>query len=991
MIDHRVTDLSYGHLGEVTYDVDSNKWHFSVKPPSPYFRQLLPIRSSIPPSIYNYPSAITASQQRATSTKLLVKSRPEIYPAGPLLLSHIGSQASTHQKPHIGQTLAIGQVVDVEKAFGSRKTTIIATACGEAGHVLRLTIPRVERHEWGRQSSARLSLLDAASPDHGYWVGRGGRILQITCAEDGNTPTTRLAVRQANATTIFRPLYGSNPTPATAPNGYAKTYPPSRINANPIATLTAQRSGSRGHADVTWNPWYSRQFAVVDDDGSWSIWDVEGGVKKDVSARLIVGKSGNIYDGFVPDPALKAPNNADGWHKILWVGTFGMIVVCNRRHLAIFDVKSAPVRIQTKKFFSARNPDWILDSKRSPSNPSHLFILTSSRIFWLEIIPIGEVNGGYAGFRILLSFRHFRDANDNSMRLTTVDGEEGEQIALNLKCSLTKIVSVAIFSEKTFLLNLYSLSLAPDGLSPTASQTSLNLSHNLSDGDSSDWGQLQSLLFLATPLKRIANRPPRPENQYIEEGVKFYQVLAIGSNLGLNSGLCTRHSQASTLSGIIPPTRTYSYALGYMSSKRVTDEPWIILDGHVDDIADAVSYRPHSRKQPVPVWKQKENQRFTMNFKSIFEQAFDRDDNVHFDQSLEELLEHALERIRQAKENEDLAMATFLELSQDPEFKTDLEQGAPVLQAFLTSLERLEEPQALSSLVLSNLTLCPGITFQTFENSSLPDLSNIYDQVAKNWIVSLPLQVPGVTRLAKFNIARRLAIELCLSSIGVSLRNSASMTLSLPAPDSGGLADSFHEPAATPREGSLPSHSIQIPPNSLPDSGFGLPTPERTPSIYSQSHASGSAFAEDPAITRLRQYAVSITSKSDLGTSSLLSRWPAEPGVDPATYSYEATQNSATTEESGEDNTPWRDRQQARRKRRMERFRSRPSTAPTEASSQSQQIFPPFMSQSDASHLGFSAQGVDDMPMSQPNRGVFGSRVAQSKTKARKKKIAGFR
>lgn len=30
MADHRVTDLSYGHLGKASYDTEENEWKFSV-------------------------------------------------------------------------------------------------------------------------------------------------------------------------------------------------------------------------------------------------------------------------------------------------------------------------------------------------------------------------------------------------------------------------------------------------------------------------------------------------------------------------------------------------------------------------------------------------------------------------------------------------------------------------------------------------------------------------------------------------------------------------------------------------------------------------------------------------------------------------------------------------------------------------------------------------------------------------------------------------
>ncbi|KAG0646323.1 PITH domain-containing [Hyphodiscus hymeniophilus] len=977
MIDHQVTDLSYGHLGEVTYDIDSNEWCFSVNPSTLQISQLLPLKTSIPPSIYTFPSTTTASEQRTLSTKLFLKSWPEAYPAQPLLSSHLYSQAPAHSLTHVGQLLAIGRAVDIEKTFGSRKTDIIATACGEAGHVLRLIKPRVERHEWGRQSSLRLSTLDAASSDQGYWVGTGGRILQISCAEDENGPTTRLAVRQANATTIFRPLYEANLTPAVASSGYAKVYPASRINANPIAILTAELSGSRGHADVTWNPWYSRQFAVVDAFGSWTICDIEGGVKKNISARLITGKSGNIYDGFAPDPTLKAINNADGWHQILWVGTVGTIVVCNRRHLAVFNVKSAPTRIQSKDFFSARNTDWILDMKRSPSNASHLFVLTSSRIFWLEVLPAGVGKGSDVGYRTLLSYRHFRDANDSTMRLAVMGLEDGRNPSIKYANSLTRTVSIAIFSEKSAMLNIYTFWSVADEKRPTASQASLNLSINLNDGTGGEGNQLQSLLFLDTPPKSITNRPLGPEHRYINEDVKFYQLLVVSSDLGLMSGLCTVHLLGVNLLHITPPTRTYSYTPGYLTSKRVKDDPWIIPDEQVDAITNSTKRTLHRRKPQASVWKATDETRFAINFRLIFEQAFNPSEPGYIDETLTKLLETTLDRVKQAKMNDDFANATFLELSQIPGFAEDLEQGAPILRMFLESLGDLEEPDAPSTLVLSNLTLCPGIDFHTLEESSLPDLLKVYEQTAQNWIASLPLRVPGMTRLAKFKVARKLAVELYLSSIGISLRDKASEVPSFPVPDDGEAAGLLQTSSVTSRQGSPALFSSQLPPSSFPGSGFGLPTPEQTPSLYSHSLASGSDISEDPAISRLRQYTVSIKSKPDLGVSKMLSHWPVAPGVDPATYSYELTRKKDATYENGEENS-WKKRNLARRKKRTERFLSRHGTAPAEISSQSQPRFAPFGSQPDVAHLGFSSQTVENVPMTQPDRGAFGSRTAQS-------------
>ena len=431
MTDHRATDLSYGHLGEATYDIETGEWQFSLDPLSQNIQQLLPLKSGIRSSIEPSPPTVSPSKDRTKTVKDLVKSHPETFPAKPILSSLALPQGPAHSGNHVGQLLAIGRAVDIEQTFGSRKTTIIATSSGEAGHVLRLIKPRVERHEWGEQSSARLSLLDVGSSDAGYWVGIGGRILQIVFAEEGNVPTTWLAVRQANATTIFRPRYGANAIPAVVPQGYTNSYPSSRLSANPVAVLTTEQSGSRGHVDVTFNPWYTQQFAVIDELGNWTTWDIEGGRKQTTTSRLIPGRRANIYDGYVPDATLKQPNNADGWHQVLWVGSVSTIVVCNRRHVVVFDVKAAATRLSSKDFLPPSNGDWILDVKRSPSNLSHLFVLTSSRLFWVEVMPAGEGKHGGTGFRVIISYRHFRDGNDRSMRISTWNDENGKDRVRN--------------------------------------------------------------------------------------------------------------------------------------------------------------------------------------------------------------------------------------------------------------------------------------------------------------------------------------------------------------------------------------------------------------------------------------------------------------------------------------------------------------------------------------------------------------------------------
>lgn len=324
--------------------------------------------------------------------------------------------------------MAIGGAVDEDRGFDSRTSLIIAIPCGEAGHVLKLIKPRTERHGWDTQYGVRLSLLNAETSEEGHWASIGGPILQIVSANEGDNCGTWFAVRQATTTTIFRPIYRKIPKPFKAPLPCSAGYPPSRLDANPVVVLDPRRDGSGNHADVSFNPWYVRQFAVVDEAGKWSSWNIEGRQTKRSNMAIAAVKTGHIYDDFDLEPhsTAKLPGDVGEWHRILWAGSVSTIVVMNRRHLAVFDTKLEPRRLSSVEFTKATMNEWILDVKRSTMNPGHLLILTTGRLFWLNIVPAGEDGVDRdAGVNILLSQRHFRDSTDEAMKLTLSKDDDG--------------------------------------------------------------------------------------------------------------------------------------------------------------------------------------------------------------------------------------------------------------------------------------------------------------------------------------------------------------------------------------------------------------------------------------------------------------------------------------------------------------------------------------------------------------------------------------
>jgi len=316
--------------------------------------------------------------------------------------------------------------VDEFRMPAYRTVPLIAMACGEAGNFLRLLRPRIEHHGWGVQSSVRLSLMDASIAEQGHWAGTGGRIQQIAFADDDKLSSTWLAVRQHSMITFFRPMYHINHIPAITPEIFEASFPPSHINANPVAVLNAEQSGSTGYVDVAFNPYYARQFAVVDEAGAWRIWDIEGRRKLTLNA----GKQGTMKDGSMIGSPSNESGISDGWHRIVWATNVSTVVVCDRRSLVVFDITAMPKRLGSHSLLPLNSTDWILDINRSAVNSNHVYVLTSSRIFWLDIVAGGEgKKSSTPGAKLIISYRHYRDPNDYTMKLVVLKDETGKRSA----------------------------------------------------------------------------------------------------------------------------------------------------------------------------------------------------------------------------------------------------------------------------------------------------------------------------------------------------------------------------------------------------------------------------------------------------------------------------------------------------------------------------------------------------------------------------------
>ncbi len=334
---------------------------------------------------------------------------------------------------HFSTLLAVGKATDIDQTTGTRSTQIIAMVHGEAANLLRLVKPRVEALKWDSQHDAKLRSINPTAGEDCYWLGGGGAIQQITFGAGSDSFSSWLAVLKAESITILRPIYRRVQTPSSISNNIGRQYPPSRLSPNPIVSLSNGRNGSRLYADVSFNPWYIRQFAVIDQKGYWSVWDIEGQKRKRTTFEAKPGRSGHIQDDSSPVQGFKSYDSADGWGRVLWAGGVSTLILCDRRNLAIFDLNGAPRRLISPQVVHPKTFDWILDMKRSPADFNYIFVLTTRKILWLQITEAGEDQGekfDHAGAKILLSCQHFRNHEDETAKLELLGENQGTSISL---------------------------------------------------------------------------------------------------------------------------------------------------------------------------------------------------------------------------------------------------------------------------------------------------------------------------------------------------------------------------------------------------------------------------------------------------------------------------------------------------------------------------------------------------------------------------------
>ncbi|KAF2121703.1 RNA polymerase I-specific transcription initiation factor RRN6-like protein [Lophiotrema nucula] len=956
MAEATLKDLNYGHFGEPRYDLENRAWTFGREPGrKDVLRQVGFWKTALPPAKTldnatppDHVQPIRATQRAA---KFLAHDNPPLVPSLKYLpenaqVSAAATSIAETYDPLVGNLLTFGFAstrTRQKQSFNRRTRKVAALPSGEGGNILRVVALGTTRLGWGTDRSIWVEGSSIGDEESGYWVESAAPIQQVCYAEADNRYPF-LAARLREKTVLFRPSLHNLPVaPARSP---LYSLPPSRIEVNPIASISIAQTGNVPHADVAFNSYYQRQVGLVDQQGGWSLWDIEGSGRYDAPYSVSCTARGSINVGADHVPASPTEEDRtkieDGWARLLWVGDVNTLVVCDRRKLAVLDTRSdPPMRLKCSEVLSPQSPDWILDVKRHPTNRHHFFVLTSSRLSLMAITCVNEATPGNdedMGARIAFSWTHFRGPDDITLQLNVSSTSNTDSIG-----SL-----VVLYSRLNALVTMYRFGAEiPQQSSTLTSSDPTSLTFEDEHSSTGPGRHINSIHFndLRFEVREDRKRrQPGPGSSYMAKGTSFYRLSALLSDLSVSEALLYS-SPADNPGAKVSPLyvelpswdKTTHPPLGFDTAAEIvdSDDDFVVADGL--DTTTVPQPRWHGRASKLRSRSHQDRLSSTRlggntrleNYLGIYESV------IHPALASEHLEGEATDGIdiadvvarmkkvllRDGEDHDDIPLETLLEQTDAKLRVADIDASSAELRDILASAS---EPDSVQLQHIAH----PEIVNPAATSAEEATIASVYDAILQIWIGSLPPNIPARVRQTKERLARRIAADVALA--GIRLRRAD-------APKTHGDSAALHE-RVTPTSDSFP-----IPPSSQPSSPWSpsspptfsqppsqiaLPTPEPTPSVASDPLGPSTVLPTMNPIARLSQH-LRITKPAAAippGVSGILKHWQL--GADPNAYNWETTTSTVQEElGEGEQLTPSeRERRQRKAERHLKRQKKEAET-----------------------------------------------------------------
>lgn len=872
MADQNWNGLPYGNFGNAFYQAEEQTWRFEKIPNQSRVLQQLGDSKTVAPSP-GLPNVTATSEpphvRQRKQVDEIIRDNPRFQPAtsllGPLLrTSEAVLGASQRHDPVKGSLLSFGRVFDERTR---RSTQIVAFATGPTGSDVRIVQVQLQKQGWNDSKDVWLEMPVVAGEEM-TWRVEGSPILQVSFAQPLESGENLLAVRTSCRTLIFKPLM--------------KKSAPARLQLRLLIELATTEQGT---ADVAFNPWFPRQFAVLDQAAQWKIWEFSNRESSDVTC---------IRSSVIDDDDTRSTGLNDGWARISWIYNPNTVLVATRHSMSLYDVSSDPSKLQDLNLNVSDVSGWILDFATVPADPTRAVVLTTTHI---QLVLVDERNGDPQA-RSVMRIRHFHNPEDVSLRLT---------LSLN-SSMLTVIMRSALNSTlMAYVLDLEE-SQNPTLYDPARFQLRLTPDETLHNAKVSEI----HFQLVSVAEKRSADVGNTLADHLRAGDCRFISLIALTDTLTVSSMLYLDRPTESHANEACAPTWSGRLVGTTPSIKDefVTDEPPLaseVFDQMNEPVAAYIKQRrEHAKRLPGLQW--------TLQHERTARKI---DQRSPLSSNIMATLDQVRELLEQPVETDAAVTKTALELSDGELTIHDMGLASTEMKQLPTMSKSpsFQPSDELNDAPTRGMkfALVPTFVHPRWQNPSplANTLSSTYDSIVSYWISPLPKSIPGRIRLAKEQLARRLAADVTLASHILRPEEITDPTETQQDPGS--------QTWDLPMRGAEPSQASQFSAPIASHSALPTPSPTGTPSVTTASSRTSAYSSAE--VSRLRKYATftkPAPSSLPRSLTKILSHWT--PGADPSTYDWITTSRQITQQTQEEEaDSQLTEKQRARLHRKAER------------------------------------------------------------------------
>jgi RNA polymerase I-specific transcription initiation factor RRN6 len=886
MADHDWNGLPYGHFGNAFYQSEERTWHFERIPDQARVLELVegseaavPSQTAPPPEPTGPAPSGPPHALRDKQIAELVNLVPTLQPGSSLLRPVLGASeaiedATRKHDPVKGQLLSFGGVFD---DYTRRSTQLVAFAAGSTGSDVRVAQVQMQKQGWDDSRDVWLE-VPVVLGEETTWKSEGSPIQQICFAQPLESGESLLAVRTNSRVSIFKPVL--------------REAGPMRLRLRLLFERSTIQNEGVPHADAAFNPWFPRQFAMVDQHAQWRVWEFRSRESSDATCIC----SSPVGEGNPPKNNLD-----DGWARLLWVCNPNTVVVAKRCSVQLFDVNSGAAKLQDIDVKVSDVSSWVVDIAMAPTNPAQLLVLTTTHLYLFNL----EERDGEVRAKLSMRIRHFRSPEDITLRLTLFRDED----------ALTVIIRSALSPT----LVTYHLSVDEHQAMRLHDPAQFSLDPSISGGTSGAHAHEIHMQSVATNGKRSADIEKTFAERLRKDDHRFIAFTVLKTDLLLTSALyLNRPSQAPTERHFQPSWRGGLIGTSArIKDNFVVDDDFVIID------------RVDSKIEPVPSYIKQRRQRAklhlgnasTVQYKRIANKIERRPTEA---ENVDEVLLQVQDFLGKSPEPEAAPMQTLLEFSIGELNMSDMDRVSAEIQR-LTTMEHSQLPSTRDDA--DDVDHSTRVVLRPIEHISLlgqqstlhlgPDIIPTYDAIVSHWITPLPAQVPGRVRLAKEQHARRIAAELALASHVLRVEDIEEPTETQEdTRTAGSQKQSWDLPMHIASSQMTNPYLSQL--QSQSQSALPTPSPTGTPSVTTASSRTSISSAEISHLKKFTTFTKPTPPTLPRSLTKILNHWSL--GSDPEAYDWVATSRTISQQTREEEaDSQLTEKQRARAHRKAER------------------------------------------------------------------------